>query len=213
MRCLEGVVCLLAAAGRLDAGQPAREAGFAEEFRERSAAFPVERFRFSVAAALNDEPQAHQRLPPMWPLVQSSPRRYFSSQVFEFVGVEPLELGGALRLLAYDYGFGDVGKGIDEDVGMGGNEELGADRGFDQKFGDFRDDVGVEAEFRFFEADDGRRLGMAEYRKQAKVAEGAVGEPFSRHRVAQTYVRERNIRTWHPCYIDTYIFYILIESP
>ncbi len=63
----------------------------------------------------------------------------------EFFGVEPVELGGAVRFFADDDGLGRVREGVDQDVGVGGDEELGAGGGFDEEFGDFRDDVGVEA--------------------------------------------------------------------
>ena len=65
-----------------------------------------------------------------------------------------------------------VGKGVDEDVGMSGDEELGASGCFDQEFSDFRDYVGVEAEFWFFKADDGRRLGVAEDRRVGRGSGG-----------------------------------------
>ena len=43
-----------------------------------------------------------------------------------------MELRGTVNLFAYDYGFGRVREGINKDVGVGCNEELGAGGGFDQ---------------------------------------------------------------------------------
>ena len=58
----------------------------------------------------------------------------------------------------------------------------------------------MEAEFRFFEADDGWRVGVAEDRQQAEVAEGAVGETLqavaniTSAKIATTTLKEASMR-------------------
>ena len=73
-------------------------------------------------------------------------------------------------LLADHHCFGVLAHGIHQHIGMGGDDQLGSFRGFQHVIGQLGQHVGMQAELGFIDADQRRRIGVAEDRQQAEIA-------------------------------------------
>ena len=78
---------------------------------------------------------------------------------------------------------------------MGRDEELATRRRFDHELRHLGNHVGMQPQFRLLDADDRRRIRMAEHCKQAEVAQTSVGEARGRHGVPQVFLVEEYLHS------------------
>ena len=79
--------------------------------------------------------------------------------------------------LADNHGFGMFSQRIDQNVRMGGNNELSAFSGCDQQISYLGKNVGMQTKLRFFDANDWRRFRIAQDSQETEIANGSIRQP------------------------------------
>ena len=96
-----------------------------------------------------------------------------------------------VKFLADNHGFGGARERIYENVGVCCDENLATRRRLDQKRCHLWNHVGMETNLRLLNADDRRRIGMAEHGDEAQIAQASVREPRGRNRMVQAFFVEK----------------------
>ncbi len=76
---------------------------------------------------------------------------------------------------------------------MGGYDKLRSFRRLDQESGEIWQDVGMQAQFRFFNTDQGRLLWVAEDNQKAEKAKGSIGKASGRDGLIQVFFVKINL--------------------
>ena len=89
--------------------------------------------------------------------------------------IQPLQACATLILLAHQNNFRITCERIHQSSRVGGDDELRTLTGKFDGICDMIDQVGVQTEFRLVDANQRRRRGITQYRRQAKISQRTVG--------------------------------------
>lgn len=97
-----------------------------------------------------------------------------------YAPVQAAQTAAFRRLFTYQDGLGGLRQSVHQNVGMRCNDDLHASGGVLQEFRDGGQNVRVQTEFRFLNADQRRRRGVQQNRRQAQITQRAVRQAGGR---------------------------------
>ena len=202
------LVCLLPATTSEYPGKATFQSCFTQESLECLATLSIQ--EISIPAAFNIELHFHQRVPSNPPLIQSSPRLYFSSQPASsflsrrFNVVCPSCFSHTTMLSGVSV---SASTRTSEWVVTINWHRSEASRSRSARPGSMS---GCRPKFRFLDANEGRRVRVAENDQQAEVAEGSIGQT---RRGTATFPSCRKTWTVSVLDVDVEIGYAFVQVP